>query len=297
MGKSQNPKKSKAVPGYRTPKARRSLAPPGSVAAVEFLQAGDGDLRVGLDLEVEHSGDDEISSVSIGVRKCLPRRDGPGRHHLERHPRFVDCFHVSRRLLGVVAPHVVIVRVVVGRVASHPVIFVPPRLGCGRPVAVPVKRLDVVIRVELVLLAGDRHVQRVAADSGRHALGFDQVDHLSNHVDLASAHHVFVRHPSVRIQQRRAEVHLTLYLLVHLGLILDQRDADHGLDLRGPVLVVLRHWRPALWIDLDRIDAAGLAEFQGLEDFCFGVVRREQLRGVHQVAAVGPPADQVATHQ
>ena len=54
---------------------------------------------------------------------------------------------------------------------------------------------------------------------------------------------------------------------------------------------------PARGVQLDRIDAARLGKFQGLEDLGLGVVGREQLRGVHQVAAVGPAADQVAADE
>ena len=223
------------------------LTPPGPFAAVDLLQALDGDLHVGLDLEVEHPGDDEIGPVAIGVGKRHPRRDGPGRHHLERHPGLLDRLHEGRRLLGIVAPHVVVVGVVVGRVPAHPVVFLPPLLGRGRPVAVHVEGLHVEIGVELVLLAGHGHVQRVAADAGGHALGLDQVDHLPDHVDLAAVHHVRVGHPAVRIDQRGAHVDLALDLLVHLGLVLEQRDADHGLDLGGVLLVVLRRPRPSTW--------------------------------------------------
>ena len=81
-----------------------------------------------------------------------------------------------------------LLRVVVRRVAPHPVVFFAVLLGRGRPVAVHVEGLDVEVGVDLVLLARDGHVQRVAADAGRHALGLDQLDHLRDGVDLAAVH-------------------------------------------------------------------------------------------------------------
>ena len=61
-------------------------------------------------------------------------------------------------------------------------------------------------------------------------------------------------------------------VVAHFRLVLVERDADHGLDLRAAMPVVLRHRVPAGRIQLDRIDAAGLGQLQSLEDLRLGVV-------------------------
>ena len=48
-------------------------------------------------------------------------------------------------------------------------------LGSGRPIAVRVEGLDVILGLELVLFAGDGDFERMAADAGGNALDLDQV--------------------------------------------------------------------------------------------------------------------------
>ena len=116
------------------------------------------------------------------------------------------------------------------------------------------ERLDVEIDVELGLFARFQHVQRVAADAGRHALGLDQVDHLPDDVDLAAVHHIVVGLSAVRIDHRGALVDLQLDLVVHLGLVVGNRDARTIVCIFVAAgLVVLQHGAPSagsIWIVL-----------------------------------------------
>jgi hypothetical protein len=49
---------------------------PGTVAVVDFTQGGMGDGYVFVDLEIEHTGADEVGAVLVGVAESLTAMDG-----------------------------------------------------------------------------------------------------------------------------------------------------------------------------------------------------------------------------
>ena len=253
---------------------RTTKRTPRPVAGFDFAEQVSGELGVGLHLEIEHPGYHEIRPVLKRVGEREPRVDGPGRHHLEGHPGPVDLLHEGRRLLGVIAPHIVVVRVVVVRVPLHPIVFSAAFLGRGRPVSVRVERLHVEIGPDSALLTGLRHLQRVAPNARGHALGPDQVDRLANRVDAAAVHHVFVGRPAVRKQHGDAPVDQALDRVVHRRLVGRQRpdSVGHDLHLRRAILIELEYRLMGGGAGLNRVDTARLGQFEGFEDLGFGVV-------------------------
>ncbi len=71
-------------------------------------------------------------------------------------------------------------------------------------------------------------------------------------------------------------------------------DADHRLDLAALLLAILLDHAEARRVDLNHRHARSLGQAQGLENLGLRVIRAEEAGDVHQVAAVGPPADEVA---
>ncbi len=183
-------------------------------------------------------------------------------------------------------------------VAPHPVILFTLILGRCRPVPIHVKRLHIEVVIDLGLLTDLGHIQRVPAHAGRHALRFDQVNHLCDGIDRASLHHEVVGVTAMRVDERGTHVDLLLDRFGRLGFVGGDRDADHGLDLGVVRFVVLRDHTPTLRIELDGIDATGLGQFQRFNDLGFRVVGSKEFGRVGQVTTVSPTADQIAAdHQ
>ena len=113
----------------------------------------------------------------------------------------------------------------------------------------------------------------------------------------AAAHHVVVGLAAVRIQQVAPRSTWRLMVSVHLGLALASGTQTMVWIFSRRLwlyLVIGPQQAGSNWIVLM---PQRWAQFQGLEDFRLGVVRGEELRGVRQVAAVGPAADQVAADE
>ena len=100
------------------------------------------------------------------------------------------------------------------------------------------ERLDVIVRVQTLLLAGDRRLQRVAADARGNAGCLHQVQGPAHHVNPAG-HYLAVGPFAMRVQRFDTFVdqfaHLGLDLL---GLRLIHVHANHHLQLPAPLLAV-----------------------------------------------------------
>ena len=115
---------------------------------------------------------------------------------------------------------------------------------------------------------------------------------------LAAVHHVRVGHAAVRVDQRRAFVDLLLILSFILAVSSFRRDADHRLDLRLRGFGCTSRRRPSSWGSIWIVLMPhAWARSSVSKIFASVLYSLNSLRGVHQIAAVGPAADQVAADQ
>ena len=148
-----------------------------------------------------------------------------------------------------------------------------------------------------MLFAGLDHVQRMAADAGRHAEFLGQLDRLGDQVDLALRHQrIGVDAPQVN--GLAAVLDQALDVLAILGHVrLDRRGgADDPLNLAAALLAVAAQHRHGMLrvVHRDGIDPGRLGLRQRLHDLLVGVVVRGERIDVFQVAAVGVVGEQVA---
>ena len=158
------------------------------------------------------------------------------------------------------------------------------------------KRLDVEVAGDLVLLALHRDQQRMAADAHGQIVPLGQFDRLGQLLDRAGLDQAVAGH-APDVQGNGAGIDLLLDVVLQRLLVLSHLDLDVRDELHVPAefaVVALDEIRPGLE---NRVDPVGLGQPQRLHHLLFRHVGAEQLVDVFQVAGVHIAGDQVAAQQ